>query len=425
MLDARALHIQRLRLDAIDTLISVELGIDPTLEGLQQLSWDSDRARSFAAAVSKLPSLDTADYAPGQVVPRMYVSYAENPQYEDYPIPSAVDTDAVRRALLFAHGVELDDMLVPEASKAARTNDPGFFIRALRTFLSLRPLAERGIVSYVVLPVSWYQNYALGLVRDRADNREFREALARIAGHVAPVAAIEHLRAAAAETRHDFEDWFMLAIAGTALPDYIQDLEVVKVLQEYSNASVWLPSRGHLELLGVLSIAGRLPVGLTDAAIAARLVEVNLPGYEIDISAVVDLRRTSDALERWRTALSDAVVALDRLPAGADDEAPRVEIQRALAAFAERIAAEASREFPRYWALRRAATTVGFGVLGGMAGAGVSGSLVAGAVSAAASGGARAALDAVQDVSRSSNRRAALGAARDHALIVSGAARNR
>lgn len=157
-----------------------------------------------------------------------------------------------------------------------------------------------------------------------------------------------------------------------------------------------------------------------DAAVAARLVEVNLPAYDLDIGAVIDLRRSSEVLEHWRSGLSEALADLDQLPSTVRDRAAREEIERALAAHAQRFTGNAAGEFSRFSPLRKAAKTIEFGVAGGLAGAAVAGSLLGGVLSAAASGAARAALEATQDRESTADQRAALRAARDHALILSG-----
>ena len=152
----------------------------------------------------------------------------------------------------------------------------------------------------------------------------------------------------------------------------------------------------------------------------ARLVEVNLPAYDLDIGAVIDLRRNSEVLERWRSGLSEALANLDQLPSTVRDRAARGEIERALAAQAQRFTGNAAREFSRFSPLRKAAKTIEFGVAGGLAGATVAGSLLGGVLSAAASGAARAALEATQDRESAADQRSAVRAARDHALILSG-----
>ena len=163
----------------------------------------------------------------------------------------AVPNGDVKTALLLAHGVELPDSLAEDASYAAATGQYDLLGIALHSFISLRPLAERGIVAYVlegppIVPSLPPAPYFRALLHDGTEDPAFRRALADIAGLIEPDCTLESLRASAPKRRQDFERWFHKAMKETRLYGYVDDLQITLAAHRWSNASAWLPSRGHL-----------------------------------------------------------------------------------------------------------------------------------------------------------------------------------
>lgn len=424
MLDSVALRRQRWWLRAVDTFIADVLGVDPTPEGLTALPsrWDPGRAREFAAALGQLSRPERPpDYIRGVVVPRMYRSRVDHPSDPEMAPPNAVSSRAAITGLLLAHGVELDDSLAAAANWSASEGTVNCLSTALRSYTQLRELAERGVVSYVAGPGGRRLMRPSDIVRNGAEDERFRRSFSELIGEIFPEVALEDERRRAPESVAAFRHWSLLAISTTLLSELLDDLATIDQASTYSRASAWLPSRKHLRVLSVLASHGAsMPAGLVEAAVNVRLLDIELPSFDLNVQAVVQLRRNSDVLERWRSALTEALTALDRLPEGADANVRRNELQRMMEGHAARFAKQAESEFGRTAAFSRGAKTLGFALLGGVAGGLVSGSLLGAAISAAVSGGTRAAADAVSDLSEAAAGRAALGAARDHAVIFTG-----
>ncbi len=424
MLDRVALRHQQWWLGAVDTLIADTLGVDPTPLGLAVLPsrWDAGRARNFAAALGELSRPERPpEYLRGVVVPRMYRSRVDHPSHPEVAPPNAVSSRAVLICLMLAHGVELDDSLAAAADWSASVGSVDCLSNALRSYTELRDLGERGVVSYVADRGGRQLMRPSDIVWNGAEDEDFRRSFSELIGEIFPEVGLEEERRRAREGVGAFRDWSLLTISVTLLSELLDDLATVDQASTYSRASAWFPSHKHLRVLSLLASHGAsVPAGFVDAAVSARLIDIEVPSFDLDVQAVVQLRRNSDVLERWRSALTEALVALDRLPKGAAANVERDELQRIMEGHAVRFAKEAESEFRPAAAFSKSAKTLGFGLLGGAAGGLVSGSILGAAISAAVSGGTRAAADAVSDSSEAAAGRAALGAARDHAVIFAG-----
>lgn len=422
MLRADSLAHQRWRLGAIDTLVETELQVGSTVRGIEGLveNWEPTRATSFAAMVEELAPFAVApSYDPGVLVPRLYRSRVENLTDPTVTPPWSVGPRAVKRSLLLSHGVELSDQLASAARWAANERDPRVLVDVLSSWYTLKPLAAAGIVSYAARPRRPYDMVHATAILAHCEDPAFRHDFV-----TAALKAVPELRCSAADLcsiAHDadrFMEWAERSMQLTDLPDYLDDLALVDDAQQFSNASAWFPTRGHLVLLGAFARLGtRVPAGLVDAALEARMIELKIEAIDVDAKAIVDLRQNSDVLRRWQESLSQALEGLDRLPSELGDVGGRAEIQRAMEVCAQRFASDLRREFRS--PLLRAGETVGLGILGGISGAAVSGSLLTGALAAAAASGSRAVGGAVLRAPGSSGARRATAAARDHALVLS------
>lgn len=410
---------QAWRRGAIDTFIVTELGVDPTREGLRALlatEWHRERASSFAHAVEALGTAERApEYAPGEVVPRLYRPSILDPSPELRP-PVVIDASAVKRALIVAHGVELDDQLADAAKWAADADAPELLSNALKRWVDLRPLAEIGVVSYHTRPAMAYPDttrYVHELSSDAGSREQFLDAVYR---HVPRLPKID--RSPIIGDIGEFQQWLLTALNCTILSEYLDDLTILEDVVLYSNASAWLPSRAHLDLVAILAQQGlKAPRGLASAVMGARLAEMTMSLPRLKLTSVVELRKNSEILEKWRQAMISALSVLDSLPEGTSDTAVRDALSDEMSATAATFTQDLEKETRSM--ISQARDTFWLGVLGGLAGATVSGSITAGVAAAAATSATRAIGQTAKDLLSGRSKKRALAAARDHAVIFS------